>query len=283
MNYIEVIFEIEPFSEDYAEQVIAQIEELPYESFATENGCLKAYIPEEKYSAGDLRALLSAFANSPDFRVKSSASLIHEQNWNILWESNFPPIAIGGKCTVKASFHKGLPKTKYTITIDPKMAFGTGHHQTTSLMVETLLDADVKGKRVLDVGCGTGILSILAAKMGAAAPVHAIDIDHIAVASTEENVRKNRVSGKVVALCGDASLIQAGRYDVLLANINRNIILQDIGTYSRALAASGKLYISGFYSEDLPMILEEAKKFSLEYVSERRRDNWMVAELKKVD
>ena len=119
--------------------------------------------------------------------------------------------------------------------------------------------------------------------MGAAAPVHAIDIDHIAVSSTEENVKKNRVQGKVVALCGDASLIQAGRYDVLLANINRNIILQDIGTYSRALVSSGRLFISGFYSEDLPMILEEAKKFSLEYVTERRRDNWMAAELKKVD
>ncbi|MCK9629174.1 MAG: 50S ribosomal protein L11 methyltransferase [Bacteroidales bacterium] len=283
MNYVEVIIEIEPFSDDYADLVIAQIEELPYESFATENGCLKAYIPEEKYSSGDLRALLSAFTNSPDFRLKSRASLIHEQNWNILWESNFPPISIGGKCTIKASFHKGLPKTKYTITIDPKMAFGTGHHQTTSLMVESLLEAEVKDKRLLDVGCGTGILSILAAKMGAVAPVHAIDIDPVAVASTEENVKKNRVQGGVVAFCGDASLIQTGRYDILLANINRNIILQDIGTYSGALTASGRLYISGFYSEDLPMILEEAKKCSLEFVRERRRDNWMAAELKKVD
>jgi len=282
MNYIEVVFEIDPFTEDFAEQIIAQIGELPFESFSTEDGSLKAYIPEDSYSATELRTMLSVFTNSPEFKVKSMATLIKEQNWNILWESNFPPITIGDRCTVKASFHKGLPRTKYTIIIDPKMAFGTGHHQTTSLMIEAIMDGNIKGKRVLDVGCGTGILSILAAKMGAIEPVHAIDIDHIAVESAQENIVKNRVSGKVIAHCGDASLIQAGRYEVVLANINRNIILQDIGTYSKALTTSGVLYLSGFYKEDVPMIVEMGRECSLEFVSERTRDNWMVLELKKV-
>jgi len=282
MNYIEVVFEIDPFSEDFAEQIIAQIVDLPFESFSTDDGCLKAYIPEDKYSAGDLRTLLSAFATSTEFRVNSRAVLIKEQNWNALWESNFPPITIGERCTVKATFHKGLPKTQYNIVIDPKMAFGTGHHQTTSLMVESLLDGDIKGKKVLDVGCGTGILSILAVMMGAAEPVHAIDIDHIAVESAVENSKKNKIQGKLVVYCGDASLIQAGRYDVVLANINRNIILEDIGTYSKALAFAGVLYLSGFYKEDVPQIIQEGEKFGLEFVSEKNRDNWMALMLKKV-
>jgi len=281
MNYIEVWIEINPFSEDYAEQVIAQIEELPFESFSIEDPCLKAYIPEETFSSSNLKTLLSAFTSNTEFSITTQTHFIKEENWNALWESNFSPIIVEKLCTVKAVFHKGLPRTKYNITIDPKMAFGTGHHQTTYLMMEALLEENIKGLRVLDVGCGTGILSILSAKMGADSPVHAIDIDHLAVNSAKENCYKNRIAKKVSCLLGDASVIQAARYDLVLANINRNIIVSDIETYSRALSSVGRLFLSGFYSEDIPLILEEGKKFGLEFISKKSRDNWAVLKLKK--
>jgi len=281
MNYIEVWIEINPFTEDFAEQIIAQIEELPFESFSIEEPFLKAYIPEEKFSSKDLKTLLSAYINNSEFSISTQIHFIKEENWNALWESNFSPIIVDKLCTVKASFHKGLPRTKYNITIVPKMAFGTGHHQTTYLMIEALLEEKLKGLRVLDVGCGTGILSILCAKMGAQSPVHAIDIDYIAVDSAKENSYKNRVSKKVYCLLGDASVIQAARYDLVIANINRNIIMSDIETYSRALTPEGRLFLSGFYTEDIPLILEEGKKFGLDLLSTKSIDNWAVLKLKK--
>jgi len=282
MNYIEVWIEISPFTEDFAEQIIAQIEELPFESFSIEDPFLKAYIPEEKFSSSDLKTLLSAFISNSEFSISTHNHFIKEENWNALWESNFSPIVVDKRCTVKASFHNGLPRTKYNITIVPRMAFGTGHHQTTYLMIEALLDENLNGLKVLDVGCGTGILSILCAKMGAQSPVHAIDIDYIAVDSAKENSYKNRVGKKVSCLLGDASVIQAARYDLVLANINRNIIMSDIETYSRALLSDGRLFLSGFYSEDIPLILEECKKFGLESLSWKVLDNWAVVRLKKV-
>lgn len=281
MNYIEVWIEINPFSEDFAEQVIAQIEELPFESFSMEEPYLKAYIQEEKFSSSNLKTLLSAYINNSEFSISTQTKFIKEENWNALWESNFTPIIIEKLCTVKAAFHKDLPRTKYNITIVPRMAFGTGHHQTTYLMLKALLDEDIKGLRVLDVGCGTGILSILCAKMGADSPVHAIDIDYIAVDSAKENCYKNRVAKRVSCLLGDASVIQAARYDLVLANINRNIIISDIETYSRALSPEGRLFLSGFYSEDISMIIEEGKKFGLVYISAKCKDNWAVIKLKK--
>ncbi|MFA6334049.1 MAG: 50S ribosomal protein L11 methyltransferase [Bacteroidales bacterium] len=281
MNYIEVWIGIKPFSEDFAEQIIAQIGELPFESFSIESPYLKAYIPEERFSCRNLKTLLSAYGSNTEFSITTETHFIREENWNILWESNFTPITFEKLCTVKASFHKGLSRTKYNITIDPNLAFGTGHHQTTYLMIESLLEEKVKGFRVLDVGCGTGILSILSAKMGAKPPVHAIDIDHLAVDSTKDNSHKNRVANKITCLLGDASVIQAARYDLVLANINRNIILSDIETYSKALSFGGRLFLSGFYTEDIPLILEEANKFGLEYLSKNSRENWAVLKLKK--
>lgn len=283
MNYISVRISIVPFSEDIAEQIIALIEDLGYESFEISENFLKAYIAEERYSQANLKVALSYFDNRGDVTLHSDSEHIKEENWNALWESNFSPISIGKLCTVKASFHKNLPKTKYTITIDPKMAFGTGHHQTTLLMMESMLDENFDGKSVLDMGCGTGILSILAVKSGAATPVHAIDIDYVATESTIENCKRNRVSQKVAVLNGDASLIQRNRYDLLLANINRNIILSDISTYASALRTGGILLLSGFYIEDAKMILVQANQNSLVYVSERVLDNWISLKLKKIE
>jgi len=161
------------------------------------------------------------------------------------------------------------------------MAFGTGHHQTTYLMIETMLDMKIKGKKTLDMGCGTGILAILAVKMGAAAPVHAIDIDPVAVASSIENSRKNRVSEKIISLTGDASLIQASKYDLILANINRNIIVSDIETYARGLLSAGELLLSGFYREDVPIIERAAQEVGLKIVFVREMERWSAMLLEK--
>jgi len=281
MNYIEVNIEITPFSEEFSDIVISAIEELPFESFVNEEPFLKAYIPQDSFKAQDLKTLLSAFDGLDSFTLKVSNKFIEHKNWNEVWESNFRPIVVAQRCTVKAGFHKDLPNTEYNIVIDPKMAFGTGHHQTTYLMIDSILENDFKGKVVLDMGCGTGILAILAVMRGANVPVFAIDIDPIATLSACENSVKNGVGNKIEVLTGDSSLIQKERYNVILANINRNIILSDIEIYAGALKTNGVILLSGFYFQDLSLILEAGKKCGLEFVSQKIKDNWALLKLIK--
>ena len=275
MDYIEVAIAFTPFSDDAAEWVMAEMGELSYESFSIENERLLAYVPKDDFSEPNLKVVLSGFNHAP-FQLSYSLRLIPEENWNAVWESNFEPVVVDGRCTVKASFHKGLKRTKYTVRIDPKMAFGTGHHQTTTLMIRLMLgmEKELSGKQVMDLGCGTGVLGILAAKMKALVPVHAIDIDPTAVRSAMENARKNRVGDKFKVLCGDASLLQAGKYDVILANINRNILLQDMSTYARSLRLDGRLLVSGFYVEDIAMLEVEAQEQGLTLIQTVEMDNW---------
>jgi ribosomal protein L11 methyltransferase len=216
------------------------------------------------------------------FDVEFSSNLMPAVNWNAVWESQFTPIIVDGKCTIKASFHEGLRRTRYNITIDPKMAFGTGHHQTTYMMCRALLENEeaVRGKVVMDMGCGTAILAILAAKMKAA-KVYGIDIDAVAAISAYDNARLNRVGKVIETYCGDASLLQRNTYDVLLANINRNILLQDIPTYAQCLHKDGLLFVSGFYMEDMPMIIGMAQNSGLEYISHDSIDNWCCVKFRK--
>lgn len=273
-EYIEVSVRITPYSEENAEIVTAEISELPYESFSSEDPFLKCYIQKELYDAQALKVVMSGIENY-GFDTEYSATLVPPVNWNAVWESQFSPIVVDGKCTVKASFHKGLKKTRYNLTIDPKMAFGTGHHQTTYLMCRALLQNEeaVKGKVVLDMGCGTAILAILAAKMKAA-KVYGIDIDAIAAISAYDNARLNRVGKIIETCCGDASLLQRNTYDIILANINRNILLQDIPTYALSLRKGGLLFVSGFYETDIPAIVEVAEKSGLEYTGQDSMDKW---------
>lgn len=280
MNYIEVCVTISPFSEDFADIVTAQLSDMQFESFVTENDTLKCYIKVQDFSPDLLNSLLSEF-NSGQFSIKHRWGEVEQENWNLLWESNFNPIIIDERCIVRASFHKDLPDAKYEIVIDPKMAFGTGHHQTTFLMLETMLDMDFCDKSVLDMGCGTGVLAILAAKMGAKSPVTAVDIDDIAVDSTKENATANKLDNKIAAVEGDSNVITNLSFDTILANINRNIILSDLEKYSAGLKSSGTLLISGFYMQDAPIIKSKAAAFDLEPVFEKSLDNWTVLKMIK--
>ena len=273
-EYIEVAIKIAPYSEENAEIVTAEVSELPYESFSMEDPFLKCYIQKDLYDAQALKVLLSGLEGM-GFDVEFSANLMPAVNWNAVWESQFPPIVVDGKCTIKASFHEGLKRTRFNITIDPKMAFGTGHHQTTYMMCRALIknEESVRGKVVMDMGCGTAVLAILAAKMKAA-KVYGIDIDAVAAISAYDNARLNRVGKVIETYCGDASLLQRNTYDVLLANINRNILLQDIPTYALSLHRGGLLFVSGFYVEDMPMLIGTATAAGRDYVSHDSIDGW---------
>lgn len=280
-EYIEVAVKITPYTEENAEIVTAEISELPFESFSSEDPFLKCYIQKDMYDAQALKVVLSGL-DGLGFTIDHTATLVPPVNWNAVWESQFPPIVVDNTCTIKASFHEGLKKTRFNITIDPKMAFGTGHHQTTYMMCRALLrnEESVRDKVVLDMGCGTAVLAILAAKMKAR-KVYGIDIDAIAAISAYDNARLNKVGTRIETYCGDASLLQRNTYDVILANINRNILLQDIPTYALSLHKDGLLFVSGFYVEDMPMLIGMAQNSGLEYVSHDSIDYWCCIKFRK--
>ena len=277
-EYIEVAIRLDPFSEEMAEILMADLQELPYDSFLVEEPFLKAYIPLSEYRAGDLKVILSLYPEVAGYE----AVPVQGQNWNQAWEDRFEPIVVDGKVTIKASFNQDVPRTRFNIWIDPKMAFGTGYHQTTYMMMQRMLalEQDIRGHVVLDMGCGTAILGILAAKMGARR-VFAVDIDAVAARSAWGNARWNRVGRRVETACGDASLLQMGSYDVILANIHRNIILEDLPTYVRSLKRGGTLLLSGFYHADVPRLLAAAEDLGLTPEGESRREEWSCLQLAK--
>lgn len=281
-EYIEVAIKLEPFSEENAEILMAELEEIPFESFEVSGPFLKCYIPKEQYSAQMLKLVLSGIDEDSFTVLDFNARLIPPANWNAQWESQFSPIVVDRKCTIKAPFHTGLRRTRFNITIEPHMAFGTGHHQTTYLMCRALLqdEAEIKGKTVLDMGCGTAVLAILAAKLGAG-HLYAIDIDAVAARSAYDNACINRLSRRIETYCGDASLLQMGKYDIILANINRNILLQDMPTYARSLRSGGSLYMSGFFTEDKDVLTDAAGKEGMEYVSEDTMEGWCRLKFRK--
>lgn len=281
MDYIAVHIKIEPFSEEMAEIIEAEISDLGFDSFTIEEPFLNAFIPFDQFSEPKLKTILSGLTG--ECRLSHTVELVKEQNWNATWESDFEPVVVGEEVTIKAKYHKDLPRTRYNIVIDPQMSFGSGHHQTTTMMVETLLEnrKALKGKALLDMGTGTGILAIVAAKLGAA-PVHAVDIDPTCVRSAQANARRNRVPHKIRIVRGDASVLLRGQYDYILANINRNILLADLDRYVRALKPQGgTIYLSGFYTADIPVLLEAATRLGLTEAGRRSRDDWALLALRK--
>lgn len=278
MNYIELKFTLEPNTEINRDLLSAILGEIGFESFVESEKGINAYVREKLFSEESLAEVLENVP-LPNTHIRYHIETIEDKNWNEEWEKHFfQPIIIDNRAVIHSSFHQNVPQLPYDIVIDPKMAFGTGHHATTSLMVSYLLDMDVSEKSFLDMGCGTAVLAILARKKGAF-PVKAIDIDSWAYENSLENIQLNKTSDIEIEL-GDASLLGKEKYDFIFANINRNILLADIGTYARCMKKGAFLYMSGFYQEDMDVILKECDKHKLRFVSHKGKDNWVAMELR---
>lgn len=273
MKYFEVTFTILPYSETASDVLSALTAEIGFESFVECEGGMQAYVQQSLFDEAALKAILSDFP-MPDTQITYTITEPEDKNWNEEWERNFfQPIVIEGRCVIHSTFHKDYPKAEYDIVINPQMAFGTGHHETTSSILGELLEADLKGKSVLDMGCGTSILAILASMRGAG-KVTAIDIDDWCVNNSRDNIALNGISNITVEL-GDASLLNGREpFDVVIANINRNILLQDMPAYAACMKKGSELYISGFYTEDIPVLREKAESLGMEYVHHREKHNW---------
>ena len=271
MNYYELIF-ITTGSEDYQQDLLINtLAEIGFDTFEETGSGFKAYIPEGRFDRGKLDEELLVYRQM--FPLNFVVNLIPQKNWNEVWESNFEPITVGDKIHVRATFHQPKSEYPYELVIDPKMAFGTGHHQTTSMMLQLMTETDFFGKKVLDMGCGTGILAIMARKLGAS-NVTAIDYDPVCCASTIENTLLNH-EANISVLCGSKEVIPNERFDTILANINRNILLDQIPSYAGALNEGGELYLSGFYeAADLGIITSEATKYGLKYAHHKTENDW---------
>ena len=278
MNYYEISLtfsEVFPWKEIF----VSQLADLGSESFAdgeTEN-VLLAYISEHNYDAVSIKAFFEA--SNPETNFTYSVQVIEQQNWNAVWESNYEPVMIADRCFIRAPFHEPNPKAEYEIVIEPKMSFGTAHHETTSLMIEFLLEEELRGKSVLDMGAGTGILAILSHLRGAS-PITAIDNDEWAYLNNIENNARNNTETIQVKL-GDASLLtEIEKYDVIIANINRNILLNDLPIYVKTLNKTGVIFLSGFYTgEDLEMITQKCNELGLQLVGVKEKNRWCAVKM----
>ena len=271
-DYTEVAISIDP-PEPGREILIAHLSQLPFDSvLETEEG-LKAYIPEKEWKQSYRNALEEI--DIPDTRLTLSISRIKAQNWNAAWEAGFEPIQVDDRCYIRAPFHKAS-EAEYDIEIMPKMSFGTGHHETTFLMLKMLLEEKITGQKVLDMGCGTGVLAILACKMNAA-EVFAIDIDSWSYENALENVKRNACSS-IQVWHGDAALLDAQpAFDVILANINKNVLLEDVPIYASKLNPDGMLALSGFYVDDLGEIDSVCRQAGLSREKFQKKNNWVAA------
>lgn len=272
-DYVKAVFDIKPYSADAADLLAAFLADAGFDSFEESDGSLVAYCDAKLFSRGAVEEAVAALPM--DARVSWESTLIPHQDWNEEWEKNYfkPLVLADGRCVVHSTFHSDFPQATYEIVIDPKMAFGTGHHATTSMMVNHLFGLDLGGKTVLDMGTGTGILAILADMLGAE-KVTGIEIDADAIENTRENVALN--SARVDLICGDAEALRPFKnVDVFLANINRNIILADLEKYVATISPSAVLLLSGFYLADVPVIEEALRNCGMkiaETVTEA--DNW---------
>ncbi len=277
-DYIEVRIDCSSCSETLTDLLAAFLGDIGFESFSPDAEGLTAYIQDHLYDRAKLDEAIA------DFPIESEMKVIEKfvkgENWNEEWEKHyFQPIAIGEEVVVHSSFHKDIPQARYDILIDPKMAFGTGHHSTTSQMIQLILEADMEGKRVIDMGTGTGILAILC-KMRGAETVTGIEIDPFAWENAVENVALNHVGAEMI--CGDATaLTELPEADYFLANINRNIITNDLEAYSKKVKSGGELLLSGFYEKDIPIVMGVASEYGFELTEKKVDKEWAAIRLVK--
>lgn len=277
MQYSAVTFQFD-FDLDFAADLfINELAEIGFDSFEnTQNGCI-AYIPTQQLDKTAIAQLVKDFAY-PKVSIVDISD-IEDKDWNEEWEKNFfQPIVIDNRCVIHSTFHHDYPHLPYDIIINPQMAFGTGHHQTTSMMLQAILETDFTNKEVLDMGCGTAVLGILA-KMKGAKHVTAIDIDDWCVRNALENIALNKIEDIDVRL-GDANLLKDKHFDIILANINRNILLNDMPYYAAALQHSGMLFMSGFYTDDIPAIIAKGNTLGLHLSDRHQTDNWAMIKMR---
>jgi ribosomal protein L11 methyltransferase len=279
MNYIQIKVPV-PENSDISEILIAQLSSIGFESFEEQTDSLVAFIPEIEFVKDDLLTV--------DYFLESEKSgtlnieLLPDKNWNEVWESNYPSVTIADRCYVRAPFHDSKPSIEYEIVIHPKMAFGTAHHETTAMMIRLILENDFTNKKVLDMGCGTGVLAILASMKGAKS-ITAIDNDKWSFSNTLENAELNNISN-VQVIEGDAcNLKVSDDFEIILANINKNILLRDMKYYAAALIEGGYIYFSGFYADDLHDITIEARKCGLQYINNLENSNWVASAFLKLN
>ncbi|PRD48134.1 50S ribosomal protein L11 methyltransferase [Sphingobacterium haloxyli] len=278
MKYSSVMFTSSTMEDWQRDLLIDSLGAIGYETFENIRQGFVAYIPTTNLDIQALETLL--LQETEGFDIRYTVQEIQDQNWNELWESNFQPITVNDICYVRATFHESMPHIPYEIVIDPKMSFGTGHHQTTSMMLSYILENDLTDKEVLDMGCGTGILAILAVKRGAK-QVLAIDYDEICVKSVEENKILNSIE-PIVSELGSEERIKGKVFDVILANINRNILMEQLDQYGLSTRSGGELYISGFYDgEDLKMLKKKALSAGFDYQHKKVQDKWCAAKFVK--
>lgn len=277
-DYTEVRLDLNPCTETHTDILAAMLAEAGYESFVPDSTGLTAYIRKEDFSPMALDHVIREFPM--DTAISPSHSVVEGQDWNAEWEKNyFKPIVIDNLCAIHSSFHKDVPTCKYDILIDPKMAFGTGHHATTTLILRRLLAMDLSDRKVVDMGTGTGILAILADMRGAA-KIDAVEIDEFAYENAKENVKLNNAS-HIALHHGDASTLATIRdIDLFIANINRNIITADLAAYADTLSPGASVVLSGFYEEDIPVIMKTAETLGLKYADHTVLDRWASLHLK---
>ena len=274
-SYIEYHFTMSPL-QPASEILVAQLGALEFESFIETETGLKAYIQKKDLNPDLIENV--QILNSLEFKISYKVTEIPQINWNAEWEKNFSPIEVNGECALRAPFHKPF-NVKYEIIIEPKMSFGTGHHETTFMMLQFILENEFNKKSVIDMGCGTAVLAILS-EMKGATKIDAVDIDEWCYENSVENIERNFCKN-ISVYKGDASFFKEKKYEVIIANINRNILLQDMGIYSKSLEDNGTLYLSGFYKEDLELISETCNNLGLTFVENKVRNNWIAAKFRK--
>lgn len=258
-------------SPEFSEMLLAELAEANFDTFLENENGFEAYVEGEGYDKPLVDAILKKYQALTS--VEFSFSQIQKRNWNEEWEKSYSPIVVDDKCLIRASFHHADKKYPYEIVITPKMSFGTGHHQTTYLMVKNMLNIDHRGKRVMDAGCGTAILSIMASKLGAR-EVEAFDIDEWSIENGNENTAINHCDNITIQQGKITEVSLSGSFDIILANINKNVLLDEMKLYASYLNAGGFLLLSGFFTLDIPDLLAEASRHSLTEVSRDERDTW---------